>query len=512
MGICPAKISQNKIDTPNPSSYTSGMPENTSRKDQDRRTVIFIIPPSESRVLKFVTYQQPINLAYLAAAVIRAGFSAEIQDYGIGKFSERDFIEHIRKTNPLAVGIHCKTFNITSGNDLAGVVKKHFPGLLIIVGGPHSSALPAETLDEFPNFDAVVIGEGELTIAALCRQISAGEDLKEVRGLALREGNQVMLTGQRELISNLDDIDYPARHLLMPKVYDRYHSTRGISPLNYRSTEIFTSRGCPGKCIFCAANLSYGNCVRFRTADNVLGEVEACVERYQYNHIIVQDDTFTLNKNRVNKILSGFRQLGLKSWSCDSRVDTVDKEMLDDMAAAGCKKISFGVESGSERVLKLIKKNVTVEQIVRAVEQAKASGIDIVECTFMIGSHPDETYDDVQASWRLIKKLSPDIIAVSVIVPYPGTEVYKLMDERGYVGAGKWDEFQIIGAQPAWRTANFSPAEMMKLQRKLLNRYYFNPAYLMKRLSKFENLNEMQYFFKTGWEYARFVMKNKIRD
>ncbi len=478
----------------------------------NNKKIVFVIPPSESPTLKFVSYQQPINLAYLAAAVIKAGFAAEIWDYGIDEFIENDFINRIAECDPSVIGIHCKTFNIIQGHHVAGIVKKYFPGIKVVVGGPHSSALPVETLKEFPNFDMIAIGEGEATIAALCREISGENNLKNVKGLAFREDGAVVFSEKRELIQNLDDIEYPARHLLSKSSYNKYHPTRGISPLNYNVTEIFTSRGCPGKCIFCAVNVSYGNRVRLRTVDNVLGEVEECMLRFKYNHIIIQDDTFTLNRARVSGILDGFRKLGLKSWSCDSRVDTINEAMLKEMASSGCKKISFGVESGSERILKLIKKNISVDQIKRAVKWAKKSGIDIIECTFIIGSHPDETYDDLQATWRLIKEISPDIISVSIIVPYPGTEVYKLMEERGYIDDKRWNDFQMIGSEPHWHTANFSSRDLLKLQRKIINQYYFSPKYLIKSISKIKSVEEMQYLLKTGLEYIRFMGKNKIRS
>lgn len=478
----------------------------------DNKKIIFIIPPSKALILKFVSYQQPINLAYLAAAVIKAGFSAEIWDYGIEEFIENDFINRIKECNPYAIGVHCKTFNIIQGNYLAGIVKEHFPEIKTIMGGPHSSALPIETLKEFPYFDIAVVGEGEATIVDLCREITNGNNLKNVKGIAFREGNNVVSTEKRELIRNLDEIEYPARYLLSKNLYNKHHSTRGISPLNHNVTEIFTSRGCPGKCIFCAVNISYGNQVRFRTVDNALGEVEECISRYNYNHIIIQDDTFTLNKTRVSGILDGLRRLGLRSWSCDSRVDTVNEEMLKEMASSGCKKISFGVESGSEKILKLIKKNISIEQVRRAVKWAKKYGIDIIECTFIIGSHPDETYDDVQATWKLIKEVSPDIISVSIIVPYPGTEIYKLMNERGYIDTKNWSDFQMIGTEPGWRTANFSSLELMRLQRRLINRYYFSPKYFIKSMSKIKSAKDIQYLFKTSLEYIRFMTKNKIKN
>jgi len=474
------------------------------------KKIVFIVPPSKASVLKFVSYQQPINLAYLAAAVVKVGFTAEIWDYSIEQFAENSFVSRIKWSEPFAIGIHCKTFNISQGNYLAGIVKKHFQEITTMVGGPHSSALPVETLKEFMSFDIVVVGEGESTIADLCDSISTGGGLENVKGIAFLCGKESVLTEKRELVKDLDEIDYPARYLLKKNLCSRQHPTRGISPSNHNVTEIFTSRGCPGKCIFCAVNIAYGKCVRLRTVDNVQGEVSECISRYGYDHIVIQDDTFTLNKARVSGILDGFRRLGLRSWSCDSRVDTVDKEMLKEMASSGCKKISFGVESGSDRMLKLIKKNITVEQVMLVVEWAKNANIGIVECTFIIGSHPDETYEDLRDTWRLIKKISPDMIAVSVIVPYPGTEVFKLMEERGYINNKNWDDFQMIGTKPGWHTANFSSNELIRLQRKFINQYYFSPGNLIKKIASIKSAEEARYLFRTGLEYVRFMIKNKI--
>jgi len=428
-----------------------------------------------------------------------------------GTITKKDFVNKINASSPCAIGIHCKTFNIIQGHYLAGIVKGRFPEIVTIVGGPHSSALPADTLKEFPYFDIVVIGEGEATVTDLCRAISGGKGVESVNGLAFRKADSVCYTGKRELIKNLDEIDYPARYLFSKKSKINRHSTRGISSSDHNVAEIFTSRGCPGKCIFCAVNVSYGNCVRFRTVNNVLGEVEECVKRYGYDHMIIQDDTFTLSKNRVSDIMGGFRKLGLRSWSCDSRVDTIDEDMLKEMAASGCKKISFGVESGSEKILKLIRKNITIDQVERAVRLAKRSGIDIVECTYIIGSHPDETYDDVQATWKLIKKTRADLIAVSVIVPYPGTEIYGLMEKMGYIGTRRWSDFQIIGTTPGWRTANFSGQELISLQRKIINKYYFSPGYMIERICKIKSAGEVRYLFGIGLEYAKYVFKNRIK-
>jgi len=466
--------------------------------------IAFVIPPSEALKLKFVSYQQPINLAYLAASARSAGAVPAIWDYGMEGFTEQDFLRKIKEFDPAIIGIHCKTFNILQGNYLAGIVKKNFPGIVTIVGGPHSSAMPSQTLDEFNNFDIVAAGEADETIRELCGSLASGTSIDDVKGLYIRKGSGIKITLARPLIRDLDSLEYPARDLFNKEMYGKFQCTRGLPYFNINATEIFTSRGCPGKCIFCAVNISYGNCVRFRSVANCLGEIEECIGRFGYNHIVIQDDSFTLKKERVREFLAGFRKLGLKSWSCDTRVDTVDEELLREMASSGCRKISFGVESGSEKVLKLIKKNITPSQVKRAVGWAKKAGVKIVECTFIVGSHPDETHDDVKASWNLIKELRPDILSVSSIVPYPGTEVCELMKQGGYLKEFKWNDFQMIGTKLSWRTKNFSSEEITRLQHQLINRYYFSATYIMKRLRKINNINEIRYWAKAAVDYLKF--------
>jgi len=477
-----------------------------------KTNITFVTPPSKILKLGFLSYQQPINLAYLAAAVAKAGFEAQIWDYGIDEFTENEFVNRIKVFGPKVIGFHCKTFNIMQGHYLAGIVKKYFPEIMTVVGGPHSSALPEKTLNEFPDFDALVIGEGEATIVNLCENVSKRSSLDDVKGLIFRKGGNLVRTPPRELIEDLDTLQYPARDLLSVNVRNRYHTTKGISNLNHNVTEIFTSRGCAGKCTFCAVNVAYGNRVRFRSVDNVLGEVEECLHKFNYNHIIFQDDTLTLRQGRVHELLKGFRKIGLKSWSCDSRVNTVSKELLRDMALSGCKKISFGIESGSEKILRLIKKNITVEQVKNAVSWAKSAGIHLVECPFIIGSHPDETYEDIKLTWKLIREIKPDILAVSTIVPYPGTELYTLMKDGGYLTTENWEDFQGIGTKFKWRTKYFSSEDLVKLQQKTINQYYLSLGHIVQLFRKFRSIHDLHYWIRGGWDYLNLAFRNKFRS
>jgi len=314
----------------------------------------------------------------------------------------------------------------------------------------------------------------------------------------------------RPLISPLDELPFPARELLDRERYAKVQHSRGISEEYGPQTEIFTSRGCPGRCIFCAVNVNYGSRVRFRSVENVLAEVEECRGRFGIRHFIIQDDTFNLRESRVADLMRGFRALGVPSFSCDARVDTVSRDMLEEMARSGCRKISFGVESGSPRILALNGKGITRDQVVQAFEWARKVGIELLEATFMIGSHPDETVEDVRLTQNLIREIRPDILFCSVAVPYPGTELRTLLQEAGcYPVEESWEHFGMFTNAPVWRTFHFSPEELVRTRDRVLRSYYFTPQYVLSRLGKLRSGSEAKYWICAGMDYLRATFRGR---
>lgn len=467
--------------------------------------IALVIPPSNLSKVEVVSTHYPVNLGYIGAALIQNNHTVELWDYNVEPFTMDSFTARVRESKPDMLGLSCMTLNIKNGNKLAEVAKQHLKNVFCIVAGAHSTALPAQTLEEFPFFDAVIVGEGEETIIELCKKLEKKQSLHKTLGMCHRSNGKIILEPQRPLIDNMDSISFPNRDLGKKELYIRSHVSRGISRKFLNVLEIIVSRGCPYECIFCASHLAYKRRTRYRSLDNVFAEIKECMEKYGINHVTILDDTFTLNKPLVKEFCHRIKELGI-TWNCDTRVDQVDQEMLNIMADAGVIKISFGIEAGSSRIMELIKKQITPELVIEAFRMARKAKIKLVEGTFMIGSHIDETEEDVNETIRLIRKIKPDLISLAIVTPLPGTYTYEIMKQKGYILAKDWDKFMYVAGVPTWRTTHFTPEDLVRLQRKVLMSFYLSPYYILRMMKKMSSVKEMKYWLGMGREFFKRIV------
>lgn len=465
-----------------------------------KNRILLIRPPSVMKGTSFIATQFPMNIAGIAAGLLAKGYDVRIWDFDVEGLDGKAFGEKLREFSPFIVGISCYTPTIINGHKIAALVKRYLPEALTVVGGPHVSALPIETLGEFSGFDLGVVREGEETMVELADAASKQMGLEGVSGLVRRKDGLIAMTAERRPIGDLDILPFPARQLLNISLY-KGQSHRGFSRSFLKITEIMTSRGCPNRCIFCASDVVMDRAVRFRSPGSVRREIGECVERYGFNHFTISDDTFTLKEDRLYDICDEFSARKV-TWNCNARVWPVSKKMLARMAKSGCAGITFGVESGSPRILKLINKNITLQQVEDAFRWSKEAGIKLIEADVIIGSHPSETKEDLAMTGMLLKRISPDIAMISVIVPYPGTQIYDMMRSRGLIFKdGQWDRFVLFGREPSWRTENFSPSELLAMQKKMMLDFYFRPLYMLRTVAKMRDPREFGYWFGAGRDF-----------
>ncbi|MEM2958188.1 MAG: radical SAM protein [Candidatus Jordarchaeaceae archaeon] len=354
----------------------------------------------------------PLGLTYLAAVLEDRGFDVDILDMVVYKFSREKIIEKIREYKPDIVGAGSVTMNYPHAKRILQIAKSE--GATTIIGGPHATFADREVLSEAPWIDMVVRREGEYTLLDIVR----GRDLKDVKGITYREDGEIVRNPDRELLMNLDELPFPARHLIPLSKYIAYKT--GCS--------MVTGRGCPNRCIFCVGPKMTSRKMRFRNPKLCVDEMEEILN-YGFEEIIVEDDTFTINKNHVFSICDEIISRGLKfKWSANARVNTVTKEMLEKMYEAGCIFIQFGVESGNPEILKTCKKGITLEQVRKATQIAKEVGIGVLS-SFIIGL-PGETKETIRETMEFAKSLGT-YYGYHVLAPFPGTEVRERADELG---------------------------------------------------------------------------------
>jgi anaerobic magnesium-protoporphyrin IX monomethyl ester cyclase len=468
---------------------------------------ILLVQPNgtEGVKKKYVSLQFPINLGYLAAVLKKEGHVVKMVDFNITDPSMLSV--YINRFKPDVVGITSFTATIENAKKIVQATRRINPGLVIVLGGVHASALPMETMQSIEELDYLVYGEGEETIRELLQVIEYELDPRTVKGIIYRTKKSIIKNAPRPLITDLDTIPFPDRDLIPMRFYTKQHVSRGFSRAELNIIEILTSRGCPNNCIFCSSHINYGRTLRFRSYENIIAEMNECMEKYGTNHFSIEDDTFTINKELVRKLCEFFIEHKL-TWNCNTRVNTVDYELLRRMARAGCKKVAFGVESGNPEMLKKIKKGITIQQVEQAVRAAKKAGIRYVECDFMIGAHVDETKEDVQDTVNLIYRLMPDFVMVSIMCPYPGTEIHNLMVERNFFPKDvQWSNFSFYGNLERYeRITHMTTPEMALLQHKILKDYYGSAKYIISQLKQIRDFKEIRYFFRMGILYLQELL------
>lgn len=417
---------------------------------------IALINPPPARNLGQIGEETPypsLSLGYLSAVLTTNNVENLLVDAVFERWDLDEVVKHVSSFQPDIIGLTSMTHEIKQAVFTAKLLKgSYFPNALYIIGGSHATIAPIRTLKQFHVFDVAVIGEGEETIVGLIGSL----ELKSVKGIAYRLGNKIRVNESREFIQELDSLPYPN--------FDDVTRHIDIYPL-------FSSRGCPYQCIFC--NRILGNRLRVRSPENVVDEMEYAIKKYNPEEIRFLDDQFIIPLERALKICDLITERNINvNWNCLSRVDGVSRAVLRKMKKAGCVKIDFGVESGNQDILKIIKKRIKVKDALDAVKWAKEAGMETG--SFFIIGHPYETLDTIDDTISLATRLNTDTVSFGIMVPYPGTGIYDmaLKGEGNYkLLSEDWDDFdkQIGGAL---ELTNLSRKDLEKAQLKAYVTFY----------------------------------------
>jgi radical SAM superfamily enzyme YgiQ (UPF0313 family) len=453
------------------------MPAKQPKKDSKPKTVnntvlLMTTAPPENGAWYLGKRLPPIGLMYVAAALEKAGFKVQMLDNYLMKKSAEEVKQLITQINPEIVGITCGSATYPRCVETSKAIKQAKPDCKIVVGGWHASYMPDSLLAN-PEIDYVVMGEGERTISELATAIINSDEktASSIPGVACRR-NGTNIKNPPKYIENMDEIPYPARHLLPLELYDRT-----IEYLNAKPADVMSiSRGCVFNCGFCETRKLWGNICRSFSPHRVIGEIQDLQSRYGSKGIYFINDNFTLRKKETAELcnLMIANKLDLE-WVCDTRVDLVNDELLALMSKAGCKTIWFGVESASQKILQRIGRNTTPQEVETAFKLCRKNGIKTA-CSFMLGL-PDETLKDMEASLKFAKKLNPDWCQFNTFIAYPDSRLYNELIEKGnYV---KLDEFLL-----SVKTEEFDYDSLMMVQRRFFKEFHMTPRQILKRIKR----------------------------
>ncbi len=382
----------------------------------------------------WATQWPPITLATAAAMLEEKGHDVAILDCPAQIISVDDLLERTSRGTFDVIAWATGTTSIQSDLALAPAFKKISSDVCTAVFGTHVTTLAEKTLRESDGLDCVMRNEPEETLVALVECLRNNNTIESVKGISFRDqAGNVVHNSPRGYMPDLDSLPFPAWHLVD---LNRYR----LPLIGEKYVILLPVRGCPYACSFCTTGTYYGKKLRRRSVSRMMDEIETIVSRFGISNFFIWADTFTADRDYVMRFCEeiGRRNIDMK-WTCNSRVDTVDQELLKAMSRAGCWMISYGIESGSQKVLDEMKKGITLNQSEMAVKMAKRAGI-LVAGHFVLG-FPEGNEDTIKETIKFAMKLNPNVAQFYCAVPFPGSSLYDEASDKGWITGKGFEEF-----------------------------------------------------------------------
>ena len=415
------------------------------KKDISR--VLFIMPPATISREYTKEIQPPLGLAYIASCLERdyevkiidaacEGWNREkpesnnLMTYGL---DFQDLKELIRDFRPDVVGVSCLfSMQYKNAHKVCEIVKNLDKNIFTIMGGAHPTAVPRQTLEDL-NVDAVILGEGEYSTKELLDTLRKSEDISRIDGLAFRYNGETIINPKTKFITDLDQIPFPARHLLPMDKYFKINLPHGVSSRYSPNTPVITSRGCPANCVFCSIHSLWGYKYRARSVENIISELKLLKSKYHVREIQFEDDNLTFDRKRAAELFDRMigEELGL-AWTTPNGVAmwSMDKELLFKMKQSGCYRLCLAVESGDQKVLtEIIRKPLDLGKVKELMYWINFYKFE-TDVFFVVG-FPQENKEQLLNTFRFARRLKADNVTFFIATPYPGTELYETCLKEG---------------------------------------------------------------------------------
>ncbi|MCX5642373.1 MAG: radical SAM protein [Candidatus Omnitrophica bacterium] len=436
----------------------------------------------------------PLGLGYIASYLRKYG-NHEVRMYEpeAQRLSHEDIARIIKTFAPEVIGLTCTTPNFARAIKMAGICKIN-SGAKVVLGGVHASAIPEFIMQKYPDLiDCVVAGEGEITMLELVNAYQSGSGIETIKGIVYAKDGEVIRNEIRPFIENPDSIPFPSRDLIPQALFaPNMHNAR------YRNcATILTSRGCPFNCSFCASRLVSGRKYRTHSAEYVLAEMSLLKQDYHIRQLVITDDTFTLDQNRLETICRGMidRKMRL-AWFCFGQAGTVDRELLKLMKKAGCYSIGFGVESSDEATLKKMGKNILPAKAKETIKIAQGLGLK-TQAFYIIGS-PGETREQMNSTVKFSREVGSTLAFYNMLVPFPGTREFDYFFSGIPLEEIDWEKFVAIGEHCVVKNASVSAKEIERIIGGANISYYAHPKRLFNIAFHIRTFYELGNYLRGG--------------
>lgn len=378
----------------------------------------------------------PLDFAYAAAVLEKNGYEFELIDAPALNLNVHRLLERVSIDEPTLTIINTSAISLTTDLKVASLIKERSPDSLICVTGSLPSVIPEVALSK-KAIDIVIRGEIEFTIVELLKALDGGQ-LQDVHAIAYKKDGVIVKNPNEPFNLNLDDLPFPAYHHLPVDRY--YYSLLPKRPF----VTMLTSRGCPFGCMYCPYPIGFGNVWRKRSPVNVLNEIQYLVDKFGVKSILFNDQVFTYDMKRAEEICRGIVDRGIDvKWRCETRVDRLSEKLMRKMREAGCVGLHLGIESGDPKILsRVAKRGLNIDMIKKIFAMARDIGIE-TSAFFIIGL-PGETKRSIWKSYKLAREINPDIVQFTMITPYPGTKLYNMAKEKGWILTEDWTRYNLL--------------------------------------------------------------------